>query len=143
MIIDRFLLMGLLICELATYTPIAHAELVVIVNPHVGLNSLTKGELRRIFLGQTGYFPNGQAALPFDVAGDNRNRFYQEILVKTPESVENYWANTIFTGKAQPPRQLQPNETKQRVAALPLAISYIDRSQVDASIKVINISSGK
>jgi ABC-type phosphate transport system substrate-binding protein len=140
MIIVRFLLIGLLICELTTQTAFAHGELVVIVNPHSSFNSLTKGELRRIFLGQTGNFPNGQPAEPFDVANGYRDRFYQ---VKTPESVENYWANTIFTGKAQPPRQLQPNETKQQVATLPRAISYIDRSQVDASIKVINVVSGQ
>jgi ABC-type phosphate transport system substrate-binding protein len=143
MIINRYLMIGVLIYGLTTQSVIAHADLVVIVNPHVSFNALTKGELRRIFLGQTSKFPNGQPAIPFDVAGDYRNRFYQDILVKTPESVENYWANTIFTGKAQPPRQVQPNEAKQLVAASPRAISYIDRSQVDASVKVINILNGK
>ena len=136
-------MIGLLICGLTTQSVIAHADLVVIVNPHVSFNALTKGELRRIFLGQTGKFPNGYSAIPFDVSGDYRNRFYQDILVKTPESVETYWANTIFTGKAQPPRQVQSNEAKQLVAASPRAISYIDRSQVDASVKVINILTGK
>ncbi|MDE2422447.1 MAG: phosphate ABC transporter substrate-binding protein, partial [Gammaproteobacteria bacterium] len=100
-------------------------------------------ELRRIFLGQTGNFPNGDPAEAFDVVGEYRNTFYQSILMKTPESVENYWASMIFTGKAKPPRQIQPNEAKQLVATYPRAISYIDRSQVDTSVKVINVTNGQ
>ncbi|MDE2422558.1 MAG: hypothetical protein KGO49_15430, partial [Gammaproteobacteria bacterium] len=132
MIIKRFLITGSLIFLFAIQIVVAHAELVVIVNPHASFSSLTKGELRRIFLGQTGNFPNGDPAEPFDVIGEYRNVFYQSILMKTPESVENYWASMIFTGKAKPPRQVQSNEAKQLVATYPRAISYIDRSQVDA-----------
>lgn len=143
MIIRRFLITGLLIFLLATQVVVAHAEMVVIVNPHVNFSVLTKGELRRIFLGQTGKFPSGDPAEPFDVVGEYRNTFYQTILTKTPESVENYWASMIFTGKAQPPRQVQPNEAKQLVATSSRAISYIDRSQVDTSVKVISITNGQ
>jgi len=142
MIIRRFLT-GWLVFLLTIHFTVAHAEMVVIVNPHVSFDFLTKGELRRIFLGQTGNFPNGDPAEPLDVIGESRNIFYQSILMKTPESVENYWASMIFTGKAQPPRQVQPNEAKQVVAKSPRAISYIDRSQVDTSVKVINITNGQ
>ncbi len=143
MIIRRFLITSSLIFFLAIQMVVAHAEMVVIVNPHVNFSILTKGELRRIFLGQTGKFPNGDPAEPFDVVGEYRNTFYQTILMKTPESVENYWASMIFTGKAQPPRQVQPNEAKQLVATSLRAISYIDRSQVDTSVKVISITNGQ
>lgn len=139
MIHKRLLIISLLTCWLTTQMAMVHAELVVIVNPHVTFNSLTQGELRRIFLGQTGNFPNGEPAEPFDV-GEYRNTFYQSILLKTPESVENYWASMIFTGKAQPPRRVSLNDVKQRVATSPRAISYLERSQVDASVKVINIT---
>lgn len=136
-------LIGLCAFFLIMQSALARAELVVVVNPHVTFNSLTRVELRRIFLGQTGNFPNGEPAVPFDVTGDYRNLFYQYILAKTPESVESYWANMIFTGKAEPPRQIQPSEAKQRVAISRRAISYIERSQVDSSVKVINIATGK
>lgn len=142
MIIKRFLISSILFL-LTIQMAAAHADMVVIANPHANFNFLTKGELRRIFLGQTGNFPNGDPAEPFDVVGEYRNMFYQTMLMKTPESVENYWASMIFTGKAQPPRQVQPNEAKQLVATSPRAISYIDRSQVDASVKVISITNGQ
>jgi ABC-type phosphate transport system substrate-binding protein len=143
MIINRFLMVCIMVCGLVTHSAFAHVDLVVIVNTHSNINSLTKAELRRIFLGQTGNYPNGQSAIPLDVIGDFRDSFYQNILTKTPESVENYWASMIFTGKAQPPRQVQPNEAKEIVATSPRAISYIDRAKVDASVKVITIVNDK
>jgi ABC-type phosphate transport system substrate-binding protein len=139
----RLLTIGILTCWLTSQVMLVHAELVVIVNPHSNFNSLTKGELRRIFLGQTGNYPNGEPAIPYDVAGVYQNMFYQTILLKTPEWVENYWASMIFTGKAHPPRQVQPYNVKQQIATTLRAISYIDRSQVDSSVKTINIINGQ
>lgn len=135
----KSILIGICTFLFVAQSSMANADLVVVVNPHTTFNSLTRDELRRIFLGQTSNFPNGDHAIPFDVYGDYRNAFYQFILVRTPESVENYWANMIFTGKAEPPRQVQLDEAKQLVATSFGGISYIERSQVDSSVKVINI----
>lgn len=117
----------------------ANAELVVVANPHVGFNQLKQGELRRIFLGQASKFPNGEGAKPLDVSGEDRNTFYQSFLNKSPEQVATYWAKMIFTGKAEPARQVRPQDVKQAVSASTGAISYMDRSLVDASVKVISI----
>jgi len=135
------ILTGILVCFLAIHAPTARAELVVIANPHVPFNALTQGELRRIFLGQTSKLSNGEAVEPLDVSGGYRNVFYQSILMKSPEQVETYWANMIFSGKAEPPRLIRPEEIKQAVAGSVGAISYIDRSEVNASVKVISIIS--
>lgn len=136
----QIVLTGIFSFYLMTHMTIAHAELVVVANPHVGINHLKQGELRRIFLGQASKFPNGQAAEPLDVSGDTRNIFYQSILDKSPEQVATYWAKMIFTGKAEPAKQVRPQEVKQAVAASSRAISYIDRAQADASVKIISIT---
>ncbi len=130
---------GIFSCYLMIHATVAQAELVVVANPHVSFNHLKQAELRRIFLGQTSKFPNGEIAVPLDVSGDYRNTFYQSILDKTPEQVETYWAKMIFTGKAEPARQVRPQEVKQAVAGSSKVISYMDRSQTDASVKIINI----
>ena len=119
---------------------IARAELVVIVNPHMSFNSLTQAQLRRIFLGQTRRFPNGEMAEPLDVSGDDRDIFYESRLKKTPSQMDNYWANMIFSGKAEPPREIRPENVRQSVAGSLRAISYIDRNQVNASVKMISIT---
>lgn len=132
-------LTGIVTLYLMIHATAASADLVVVVNPHVGINHLKQGELRRIFLGQTSKFPNGEKAEPLDVSGDYRNAFYQSMLNKSPEQVETYWAKMIFTGKAEPAKQVRPQEVKQAVAGSPRAISYMDRSQTDASVKIISI----
>lgn len=135
----QIVLTGIFSCYLMIYATTANADLVVIANPHVGINQLKQGDLRRIFLGQTSKFPNGQTAEALDVSGEYRNTFYQSFLNKSPEQVATYWAKMIFTGKAEPAKQVRPQEVKQAVAASSSAISYMDRSQADASVKIISI----
>lgn len=118
----------------------AQAEIVVVAHPGVGLTTLSTAQVSRLFLGQTDQLPNGAKAVPLSVAGDAEDQFSREILKKSPEQVEKYWARMIFTGKAKPPRQVKATDVKATVAATPGAISYMDRSQVDGSVKVISIS---
>jgi ABC-type phosphate transport system substrate-binding protein len=133
MTIKHILFAGLLLSSMA------HADMVVIANPHTPFSSLPQSQLRRLFLGQTDNFPDGTHALPLDVNGEIRNTFYQNVLNKKPEQVEKYWARMIFTGKAEPPRQVRAREVKNVVAETPGAISYVDSSEVDASVKVLTV----
>lgn len=117
----------------------AQAELVVIAHPSSATNSLPASQLSRLFLGQTSNLPDGSRAIALDVSGGSRSQFYRDILKRPPEQVEKYWARMIFTGKAQPPREIRPADVKSTVAETPGAISYIDSSKVDGSVKVIRI----
>lgn len=126
-----------LIAALSTGT--ACADLVVVANPSIKVSSLSRGEVTRIFLGQSDSFPDGSAAIPLDAADNGRSSFYTDILKKSPVQMEKYWARMIFTGKSQVPRQLPANEIRTRVAETKGAISYIDRANVDASVKIISI----
>jgi len=132
---------GLCLLALMSASAVASADLVVVANPGVHFNSLPQAQVTRLFLGQTNNFPDGSAAQPLDInnAGQ-RNTFYENVLKRSPEQIEKYWARMIFTGKAQPPRQVRANEIKALVAEIPGAISYIDSSQVDASVKVITVT---
>jgi ABC-type phosphate transport system substrate-binding protein len=121
----------------------AVADMVVVANPKVAADSLTRTQLARIFLGQTGSFPDGSAAIPLDVNGDFRNSFYTFMLKRSPTQMEKYWARMIFTGASMPPREVHIQEVKSLVAETRGAISYIDRSTVDGSVKIINIVDDK
>lgn len=129
----------LAVLGLACLSASASAELVVVANPTVKFNSMPQSQLTRLFLGQSEQFPDGSRAMPLDIAGDQRNTFYQQVLKKSPAQLEKYWARMIFTGKEQPPRQVRAKEAKALVSETPGAISYLDSSQVDASVKVIVI----
>lgn len=118
----------------------AHAELVMVANPTVKFSSLSQNDLSRLFLGQTGRFPDGSVAIALNASGDGKGSFYRQVLQKSPEQMEKYWARMIFTGRAQPPREVSPREVKSVVATTPGAIGYIDSNQVDASVKVIQVN---
>lgn len=122
---------------------LSQAELVVITHAGNSLNSLGASQLSRIFLGQTGVYPDGKQAIPLDVGGDSRNQFYRDVLKKSPAQIEKYWARMIFTGKAQPPREVRAAEVKALVAETPGAISYLERSKVDASVKILSIDTNQ
>lgn len=117
----------------------ASADLVIIANPSVSVSSLPASQLSRLFLGQSTTMPDGSRAVPLDASGDSRNQFYRDILKRQPEQVEKYWARMIFTGKANPPREVRIADIKNIVAETPGAIAYIDRSKVDSSVKILRI----
>jgi hypothetical protein len=132
----RFLL-GAAILSLST---LAQAELVLVANPAVGISSMSQLQVSRLFFGQTDLLPNGAKAVPIDVSGAAKDRFAHDVLKKSPEQVEKYWARMTFTGKAKTPREIKPEDVKATVAHTPGAISYLNRSEVDSTVKLITIT---
>ena len=52
--------------------------------------------------------------------------------------MEATWSRLIFTGKAQPPKEMpDAAAVKKAVAADPKAIGYIQKSEVDSTVKVV------
>lgn len=121
---------------------VASAEMVLVANPGVKANSITVDQLAHLFLGQTSTFPDGSEAVPLDVAGDYRNSFYTYMLKRSPTQMDKYWARMIFTGRNRPPHQVSVKDVKSIVAETSGAISYMDRSLVDGSVKIINLVDG-
>lgn len=130
----------ILFALIATFcAQLAHAELVVIANPKVKVSSISQAEVTKLFLGQNGTFSDGSKAVPLDVAGNYRDSFYEHVLKRSATQIEKYWARMIFTGKAQPPRQVSEKDVKAIVADTAGAISYVDSSNVDESVKVLTV----
>ncbi len=109
------------------------------VNPKVSISQISLGELRRIFLGQNRSFPDGSAALPVNTLGWRRQNFYQRVLLRTPEQMERYWARMVLVGDALPPRELEAGDVRAMVAKTPGAIAYLDRSEVNASVRALKV----
>lgn len=105
----------------------------VIVNPK-NASAVSAEQISNIFLGKsndlTGVdLPDGNAA---------RDVFYHKATGKDGAQLKAYWAKLVFTGKAQPLKELASDaEVKKFVAATPSAIGYIDKSSVDASVRVV------
>jgi len=113
--------------------PLFAAEIVVIVNP--------KNPATRMFSEQAGQFFLGKSSLFTPVEhseGALRNEFYKKVLDKDSTQVKAIWSKLVFTGKASAPKEYANSaEVKKAVAADVSAIGYIEKSQVDDTVKVI------
>jgi ABC-type phosphate transport system substrate-binding protein len=112
----------------------ARAELVVVVNPGAPEASMSKEEVAQYFLGKS------SALAPIDQPESVpiRAEFYRKVADKDLSQAKALWSKLVFTGKATMPREAASSaDVKKAVAANPRAIGYIDRSAVDATVKVV------
>ena len=122
-----------LAATLGTALP-ALAEVVAVVNPAAAQASMTKDEVAQYFLGKSG------ALTPIDQpeSAPVRAEFYKKVTDKDMSQVKALWSKLVFTGKATPPKEVTSSaDVKKAVAANPKAIGYIEKSAVDATVKVI------
>ncbi|MDB6014903.1 MAG: hypothetical protein JWL65_7153 [Gammaproteobacteria bacterium] len=111
----------------------AHADVVVIVSVRNASN-LTAGDIAQIYLGRSANLKPIDTAEPSPL----RTEFYAKVTGKTDAQVRSIWAKLDFTGRGQSPRELASSAlVVKAVGADPKAIGYVDRSSVDASVKIV------
>jgi ABC-type phosphate transport system substrate-binding protein len=118
----------------------ARADVVPVVSSKSSITSLSKGQVIDIFLGRRTRFPDGSLAVPIDQTEGSaaRDEFYSRVADMSPAQVKAFWSKIIFTGRGQPPIAVTTSvEAKKALAANPNAITYIDQSLVDSSVRVV------
>jgi ABC-type phosphate transport system substrate-binding protein len=112
----------------------ALAEVVVVVNPKAAEASMTKDQIAQFFLGKS------STMTPIDQPEDAplRAEFYKKVTDKEASQAKALWSKLVFTGKATMPKEVANSAAvKAAVAANPKAIGYMEKSAVDASVKVV------
>jgi len=106
-------------------------ELAVIVN--LAATPLSKEQIADLYLGRNDDFT------PIDqvVGSGIYVEFYKKVTGRDSAQIKAIWSRILFTDRGVAPKQL-PNSAavKKAVAANPKAVGYIEKSAVDASIKV-------
>jgi hypothetical protein len=123
--------LGALILVILTVTQARAAELVVIINPAAA--PISKEQLADLYLAKS------SALIPIDQAADSAIyvEFYKKATGRDSAQVKAIWSRILFTGRGVPPKQLPDSAAvKKAVAANPKAVGYIEKSAVDASVKV-------
>jgi ABC-type phosphate transport system substrate-binding protein len=118
----------------------ARAEVVAIVGANSSVTELSKGDIADIFLGKTSTLPKGGSVTPIDLPESSalREQFYQAVAGKSAAQVKSYWARMAFTGKGTPPKEGKSiADVKKMVSINAGKIGYIDKSDVDDSVKII------
>ncbi|MEO8505299.1 MAG: phosphate ABC transporter substrate-binding protein [Acidobacteriota bacterium] len=117
-----------------------HADVVAIVSAKSPVIALTQSQIADIFLAKVARFPEGDKAVPLDQPEGSRERdeFYAKVAGKTAAQMKAHWSKIIFTGRGQPPVQAATDtEVRKRVGENPSVIGYIERTMVDASVRVL------
>ncbi len=120
----------------------ALADVVPVVSAKSAVDHLSKQELTDIFLGRTARLPDGEQVVPLDQeeGAAARDQFYAIYIGKTAAQLRAHWSKIIFTGRGKPP-QTVPNgpAVREFVLAHPHVIAYLDRSQLDGTVKAVRI----
>jgi ABC-type phosphate transport system substrate-binding protein len=107
-------------------------DIVVIMAPNAA--PLTKEQISNIYLGRSLDFK------PVDLpdASPTRSDFYKKATDRDASQVKAAWARLMFTGHGQPPKIMaDAAAVKKAVAADPKSVGYIDRGDVDSTVKVV------
>ncbi|MBF0382316.1 MAG: phosphate ABC transporter substrate-binding protein [Magnetococcales bacterium] len=119
-------------------TPVM-AELVVITSSENENLSLTKKEIKKLFLGKKKKI-KGVRLVPVDQTNGTKDqkKFIKKVLNKTPKKLKAYWARKIFSGKGTPPQHMKDAlAVKEWIKNNPQAIGYIDDSDVENSLHIV------
>lgn len=116
----------------------AHADtLAVIVHPSSEVNSLSREEVSHLFFGRIKHLPSGTPAVVLDTKS-LRADFYRALVNREMNEINAYWARLKFSGRTQPPEQIDDTESVlRRVAAERGAIGYVDAARVDRRVRVV------
>jgi len=112
----------------------AYADTVVIVSAKSSATTMTAEQVSQIYLGKS------TAMKPIDNSEKSpvRSQFYTKVTGKDEAQIKAIWSKLVFTGKATPPKELPTSaDVVKAVATDPNSIGYVDKSAVDASVKVI------
>jgi ABC-type phosphate transport system substrate-binding protein len=107
-------------------------DIVVIANPAAA--PISKEQIADIYLARN------NAWTPIDQSAGSPiyAEFYKKATGRDTAQVKAIWSRILFTGRGVPPKQLLDSAAvKKAVAANPKAVGYIEKSAVDASVKVI------
>jgi len=117
-------------------------ELAVIVSVRSEVSTLRADQVADIFLSQSNRFPNGSEAVAIDqnLGSPLRDEFYGKVARRSPALIKAHWSRLIFTGRAQPPAEVDGNAAVRKlIADNPGMIGYIERAALDPSVRAVLI----
>lgn len=118
------------------------ADLAVIVSARSPVVTLRPDQVVEIFLSQSNRFPDGTEAVAVDLSLGSalRDEFYGKVARRSPALMKAHWSRLIFTGRGQPPAEVDSNAAMRKlIADNPGMIGYVDRLALDASVRAVLI----
>jgi ABC-type phosphate transport system substrate-binding protein len=121
----------------------AERNLAIVVNLNNTVNNLSTPELRRIFLGERGHWPNGRriTLVMLEPGWPERAAALSTIYQMNETDFNNHFLHGLFTGEvfASPKTLATPEGVRKFIFNVPGAIGYLRETDVDKSVKVVRI----
>ncbi len=113
----------------------------VITHPSVSDKSISKSDLKKIYLGTKIKWGNKKKIHFVTLkSGDGHKSLLKAYINKTPSQFKNYWKKRVFTGKGKMPKSFKSDkEMIAYVAKTPGAIGYISTASAADAKKVNNL----
>ncbi len=119
----------------------AQAQVIVIANPSVKADSVSKSDLRDVFTGNATSLPDGSRVVPILLkAGTVQAEFLQAFIGKSDTAYRAGWRSLVFSGQASMPKSLDGDAAVvDFVAHNPGAIGYISKATPHEGVKVLTV----
>lgn len=121
----------------------AHAgEILIVANPSVTVESLTKEVVADIYLNTKTRWDNDEKIRVVILkTGATHDLFIKEIVNTTAERLTTLWKKVVFTGTGTPPKIVkEEKDVIAFVAENPGAIGYIDAATPHDGVNVISLT---
>ena len=133
----RFIAFFVVLVTVLGASPARAGHLVVITRSDSAIQTLSREQVSRIFLGRLKLLPTGERVTVVEVES-LRERFYQKLLSRNLAEVNAYWARLQFSGRTQPPLRLASDEEAlAAVLAGRNVVGYVDADVLDPRAKVL------
>jgi ABC-type phosphate transport system substrate-binding protein len=123
--------------------PSSDQDLAIVVNLANPVENVSKAELRKIFLAERTFWPNGRriTLVMRGPAQPERKTVLRDICQMNEEEFKNHFLHGLFTGEIQvsPKILATPTGVRKFVFNVPGAIGYLRFEDVDATVKVISV----
>lgn len=133
-------ILGLVLSVNASVT--CASDLAVIVSARTPIDMLRTDQVADIFLSKVDRFPDGSEAIALDqkLGSASRNDFYKKLVHFSPALMKTYWTKLIFTGRGQPPAEVEGDDAvRKAVADNPGVIGYVEATALDPSVRAVLI----
>lgn len=117
-------------------------DVIVVTHKRVSISTISKAQLREIFVGTRTRFDDGTRAVPVLLKGGPAHEvFLHHHLGDSPEEFRARWRKAVFTGQGSMPKECATEaDLLEYIAATPGAIGYVSRVRDPESVKVLRVT---
>jgi len=119
-------------------------EILMIGSKSLPADTISKDEIKNIFLGEKVKWDNGEKITFVLLLTDVHEAFLKQYLGSTAPQYQNYWKKMIFTGKAKSPKSFtSPEKVIEYVITTGGSIAYIPSAEYEKAdkdkVKIISV----